>query len=294
MQDVVSDVLFELLKPNRLTAVLDIGANAIDGVPPYKGMLANGLCTVTGFEPQASALAELDRRKGPQERYLPFAIGDGTERVLYVCRAQGMTSLLRPDPEHLALFNEFPKLGHIEREICVTTHRLDDIDAIEHVDFLKIDIQGSELEAIKSGQQTLSKAVAIQTEVSFVTLYQSQPTIGIIDTALREMGFMPHCFAEVKMWPIAPTVVDGNQRKPLRQLLEADVVYIRDITRTQNMDGEQWKHLALIAHHCYGSYDLTSYAIRAATQLGALPPNALQRYLDILSPKRDKQPPAQR
>src|SRR5437016_7086753 len=87
------DVLFELLRPERLTAVVDVGANPIDGDPPYKPMLAKGLCTVIGFEPQADALAELDRRKGPRECYLPYAIGDGREHVLHVCRERGMSSL---------------------------------------------------------------------------------------------------------------------------------------------------------------------------------------------------------
>ena len=82
------DPLFQLLMPEQLTAVVDIGANPIDAEPPYKQMLAGGLCTVTGSEPQASALAELERRKGPLERYLPLAVGDGTERVLRVCAAR--------------------------------------------------------------------------------------------------------------------------------------------------------------------------------------------------------------
>ena len=33
----------------------------IDGDPPYKAMLAAGLCEVTGFEPQAEALARLEK-----------------------------------------------------------------------------------------------------------------------------------------------------------------------------------------------------------------------------------------
>jgi FkbM family methyltransferase len=286
MGNIASDPFFELLKPERVTAVIDIGANPIDGDPPYKLMLAGGLCTVTGFEPQAEALAELDRRKGPRERYLNFAIGDGTERVLYVCRARGMTSLLRPDPGHLALFNEFLQLGHIEQKICVQTHRLDDIDAIAHVDFLKIDVQGSELDVFKAGQQKLARTVVVQTEVAFFTLYKNQPTIGAIDIALRGMGFVPHCFASLKKWPIAPTVIDGEPRKPLHQLLEADLVYVRDFSRSENMVGEQWKHLALIAHHCYGSFDLAARAVIEATRLGEVQPNALQEYLKILEMNR--------
>ena len=42
----------------------------------------------------------------------------------------------------------------------------------------------------------------------------------------------------------------------MNQLLEADVVYVRDFTFPDKMSSEQLKHLALIAHHCYGSYDL--------------------------------------
>ncbi len=45
-------LLAELIKPERLTAVVDVGANPIDGVPPYRPLLAKGLCTVVGFEPQ--------------------------------------------------------------------------------------------------------------------------------------------------------------------------------------------------------------------------------------------------
>jgi len=64
---VSDDPLFELLRPQRLTAMVDIGANPIDGDPPYKTMLGRRLCTVTGFEPQVEALAALNARKSDLE-----------------------------------------------------------------------------------------------------------------------------------------------------------------------------------------------------------------------------------
>ena len=282
MDQALHDALFDLLRPHRLTAVIDIGANPIDGDPPYKDMLAAGLCVVTGFEPQADALAELDRRKGPRERYLPYAVGDGRAHTLHVCSERGMTSLLPPDRERLGLFNEFLLYGLVEREIRIATHRLDDIKEIKDVDLLKIDIQGGELDVFKSGRRALAHAVAVQTEVSFVPLYRGQPPFGVIDTFLRSVGFIPHCFAELKLRPLAPIVVDGDPQKGGRQLLEADVVYVRDFSRPENMDGEQWKHLALIAHHCYGSVDLAHRAIAAAARIGAVPPEAPDQYLKVL------------
>ena len=40
---------------------------------------------------------------------------------------------------------------------------------IQHLDFLKIDIQGGELAVFRGGKAKLAQSVAIQTEVSFVT-----------------------------------------------------------------------------------------------------------------------------
>jgi FkbM family methyltransferase len=276
------DFLTEILTPGRLTAIVDAGANPIDGDPPYKAMLAAGLCEVTGFEPQGPALARLEKSKGPRERYLPYALGDGSERTLNICELEGMTSLLVPDPTHLALFNLFPIWGTVKSQIPVTTRKLDDIAEIAHLDFLKMDIQGTEREVLAHGRGKLAESVVIQTEVSFVPLYRGQPVFGEMDLALRELGFLPHSVTGTKIWPIAPMVVGDQPNRGIRQLLETDMIYVRDFSRPENMSAEQWKHLALIAHHCYGSYDLALKAIVTLIGMGAVPESANRRYLASL------------
>lgn len=277
------DPLTQILNPARRTQVVDVGANPIDGEPPYKRMLAQGLCEVTGFEPQPDALARLNAAKGPLERYLPHAIGDGTWRTLNLCKLEGMTSLKVPDPAHLALFNLFPTWGDVTARTDIQTRRLDDVAELDRMDFLKMDVQGSERDVLEHGRTTLADTVAIQTEVSFIPLYKDQPTIGTMDVMLRDLGFLPHCFAELKVWPLAPTVVSGQPNRGLRQLLEADLVYVRDFTRAQNMTVEQWKQLALIAHHCYGSVDLATRCLNMLSELGAVPADASHRYQSSLS-----------
>jgi hypothetical protein len=123
----------------------------------------------------------------------------------------------------------------------------------------------------------------VQTEVSFVTLYKDQPGVGAVDLELRAQGFIPHCFAAIKQWPIAPCVVGGDPRRPLRQLLEADMVYVRDFARDESMGDEQLKHLALIAHHCYGSFDLALRCVTRLEQRRALHPGAQHAYLQLLA-----------
>lgn len=279
----MTTALRDLLAPQRLTDVVDIGANPIDGEPPYRPMLASGLCRVTGFEPQADALRALQAGKGPHERYLPNAVGDGAEHTLNICRGSGMTSLYDPDPHTLSLFEVLEPYGEVIDRVPLATQKLDDIAAIEHIDYLKIDIQGGELAVFQHGRAKLADTVAIQTEVSFVTLYRDQPSLGDVDLELRSQGFIPHCFAAIKKWPIAPYVVNDDPRWALNQLLEADMVYVRDFSRPDSLTDEQLKHLALIAHHCYGSFDLAMHCVMLLEKRSSLENGAQQSYSRILA-----------
>ena len=274
--------VLDLVCCSRLTAIVDIGANPIDGDPPYKAMLEAGLCTVTGFEPQPDALAELQRRKGPLETYLPYVVGDGESHCLTIAQASGMSSLLRPDARRLALFNGFTEFGAVIDEVEVVAHRLDDIDEVGEFDLLKIDIQGGELGTFRNGRRKLMSAVAVQTEISFVPLYENQPVLGEVDLELRSQGFLPHSFTEIKRWAIAPTVFQGNFRVGQNQLLEADMVYVRDIAYPERLTDEQLSHLAMIAFHVYGSTDLTAFCILELSRRGRTSADAGARFYDRL------------
>lgn len=279
----VNDELFKILQPQRLTAVVDIGANPVEGAPPYKTLMDSGLCSIVGFEPQEDALAVLISAKSPRETYLPYIIGNGQPQTLHVCAASGMTSLLKPDQNTLSMFHLFSDFGKVRSTLPVETRRLDDVTEIEHLDFLKIDIQGGELSVFQSGRQKLAKAVVIQTEISFVTLYENQPSFGDVDLELRGQGFIPHAFANVKRWGLAPMLVNNNPRQGINQLLEADIVYVRDFSRPEAMSDEQLKHIVLIAHHCYCSYDLALRCLLLLEQRGGVTPGVQQRYLQLVS-----------
>lgn len=272
----------DLLSPSRLTHVVDVGANPLDGgKPPYLPMLKAGLCHVTGFEPQQQALLALLLKQGANELYLPYAVGDGRATTLKVCRATGMTSLLEPDPTMLGLFPSLQPHGEVVARVPLETHRLDDISEIEHVHLLKIDVQGSELTVFQHGQQKLAEAVTIQTEVSFVALYRDQPSFGEVDSELRGQGFIPHCFAGVSRRPIGDFEVGDTALPWFNQLTDADIVYMRDVTRPDVMTDEQLKHLGLIAHHCYRSIDLAFRCVQLLEERQAVEDGSAQRYLSL-------------
>lgn len=279
VSDETVSALRDLLAPARLTHVVDVGANPITNgqayTPPYSPMLTQGLCRLTGFEPQQHALAELLGRCGPNEQYLPYAVGDGGAHTLNVTRSQGMTSLLTPDEVNLKVLGRLHAAAEVVEQIPMETRRLDDIAEIEHLDFLKIDIQGGELAVFQNGRNKLADCVAIQVEVAFVTFYEGQPTQGDIDAELRGQGFIPHCFAEMKKWPIAPSLL-----RPMNQILEADIVYVRDFFAPDGLSDEQLKQLALIAHHCYKSFDLALRCVGLLEERNAVEAGTLRRYTE--------------
>jgi hypothetical protein len=167
-------------------------------------------------------------------------------------------------------------------EATVSTRRLDDIAEISAIDYLKIDAQGSELSIFRHGQQRLMQAVAIQTEVSFLPLYHDQPTFGEIDIELRGLGFVPHAFVAINKRLIAPMFNAADPYAAIHQLLEADVIYVRDFTKPDAMSDEQLTQLAMIAHHCYQSHDLAVNCIHHLERRHAIASGGTRAYGNLL------------
>ncbi len=167
--------------------------------------------------------------------------------------------------------------------IEIETKRLDDVVELGRVDFLKIDIQGGELDVFRNAQRTLANTAVFHTEAPLVPLYENQPTLGEIDVCLRALGFIPHCFAGVKTGMISPLVIDNNPWLTLRQLLDADIVYVRDFRDPTNLTDDQLRHLGLIAHAYYGSYDLACRCVVLLEQRKVIPAGSVSAYVDLVN-----------
>jgi FkbM family methyltransferase len=244
--------------------VVDIGANPIDGTPPYKGLLDRGYISLIGFEPQKEALKKLNIQKGPDEKYLPYAVGDGTGKILYLCQAEGMTSTLEPNFELLNHFQGYPDWAKVKQKLNIDTYRLDDIDEVPPIDWLKIDIQGGELAVFKNAEEKLKNCLVIQTEVNFIPLYKDQPLFAEIDQWMRAHGFMLHTLLEQRIRLFAPMVINNQIHQGINQLTTADAVYIKDFSNIK--DNDRLLKLACIMHEAYGSYDLSFLLLNNATK----------------------------
>lgn len=273
--------LFDLTSPLQ---VMDVGAAAIAETPVYKRILDMKMAHLAAFDGDARQISKLVEAYGEEHVsiYNEFLF-DGEKHDVFLCDPEsGMTSLLKPKKEALAFFNGFSFFGNVEATEEIQTTRLDDVEGLNFIDFLKMDVQGAELEILKNGENRLKNCLAVQLEVSFFALYESQPSFGEVDVYMRQRGYVPHRFLDVKRWSIAPTIIDNNIRAPGNQLLEADIIYISDPLDIKNVSNTQLEKLVVLAHYVLESIDLCVYYLLEMQRRKLIEHNGANTYVSNL------------
>lgn len=236
--------------------IVDIGANYLGYDAPYMPLLDQKIAHLVGFEPNPQALAILNKRKGTREKYLPYAVGDGNRHQLRLCKMSGMSSLFEPDFTYLNYFHYHPKWAEVVERVDVDTVRLDNVDEVSRLDYLKIDIQGGELMVFENAKQKIKDCVVIHSEVLFVPMYVGQPLFSEVDIFLRSQGFLLHRFEPLVKYMISPLVINNNSHDGISQVSYADAIFIRNYSQLMLLSSEQIIRMCVLLHDIYKSYDL--------------------------------------
>jgi FkbM family methyltransferase len=274
-------VLLRELPLTRRVKVVDIGANPMAADAAHKPLLDLGACDVVGFEPQPVAFAELAKIKSDRETYLPYAVGDGSQRMLRVYLDHGMTSFLPAYEAGQKAIAMRPWSALLE-EIPFDTKRLDDA-GLGEFDLLKIDVQGAENEVLAHAAKALAAATVVIVELRFFRLYEGEPMMGGVDTQLRSMGFELHKFLFTKTRSLRNSQNARLRHRYFRdQILDGDAVYIRDISKIEGFSDAQVMHLAVLASAVFESHSLTLFCLDHLVARRAVPANLPALYVDSL------------
>jgi FkbM family methyltransferase len=247
-------------------SIVDVGAMS-DGVDRYANLLEHGLASVVGFEPNPAELTRLVARGAPRCRYLPDCLGKGGPAVLHLTLYPGCTSLYRPNVPLIELFQGIGAADEngnffVFREEPVQTRRLDDVVECPPPDFLKLDVQGAELDVLEGACDKLWGTLVVEAEVEFVQLYENQPLFGDVDRFLRTHGFVLHKMIDIAGRALIPFRINNSDTAPSSQLLWADAVFVRDFTHLERFSDEQLLKTATILHEAYRSDDLAFHFLR--------------------------------
>jgi FkbM family methyltransferase len=206
-----------LLRSMDITVVLDVGAN----VGRYAAQLRRiGFGSrIVSFEPLAepfAALAEAAARDSRWEcRRQGLGSSDSTMKI-NVARNVHSSSMLKLNERVL---QSAPDAAYVGTE-QVGVVKLDTIwpQVIREGDrvYLKLDVQGFELEALKGAEASLPKISCIQAELSFVPLYEGSPTYTELIEYLGSRGFR------------LAGLEEGHDDVRTGEMLQADGIFVRD------------------------------------------------------------------
>lgn len=170
----------------------DVGAR---GGPPMNWLRIGCDVAYICFEPDSEEALKIEREFSRTQAFRGVvhqkALGakDGIE-TLRLTRFRPSSSLLEPNNDLLFKMAD-SDFYSVEQRIPVPITTLD--SALESskagIDFLKIDVQGYELEVLKGGGNTINDVVGCELEVSFLEIYKNQPLFAELDIFMRSHGF---------------------------------------------------------------------------------------------------------
>lgn len=210
---------------------------------------------IYGFDADADACAAANAELATRsinwtEQHIPVALGRAVGEVpLYVTANPMCSSLYPPNQAYLSRFAGLQEMMSPDFTIDMEVTTLDQAcqdHGIAQIDFLKIDVQGADLQVLEGATQQLAQnLLAIRIEVEFSPLYVDQPLFADVDIYLRQQGFtlfdLQGGYGSRSNLPIRSALRAG-------QLLWGDALYLRDLVpEQQNLGFKTPEHLFKLA-----------------------------------------------
>ena len=259
-------ILSEIIKKNNNDLsfnIIEIGAVQLSAEkePFYQLLDHFPSSKITGFELEKEVCSKMNSNAAKGVKYYPHALGSANERrKLYVTINPMCTSLYKPNEQLLKLYNKF-EVAYLKEEKEIDTITLDSFvkeNKIGEIDFIKIDVQGAELDIFKGGSNTLKNVLKIVTEVEFIPHYIDQPLFGDVCKFLEKHEFMFNKFLALGGRALKPIIFKNAYNAS--QHIWTDAIFVHHVQKIHNLSHEKLLKLSLLSL-IYGSIDLTHFCL---------------------------------
>ncbi|PCI77283.1 methyltransferase FkbM [Candidatus Aerophobetes bacterium] len=175
-----------------------------------------------GFDPDKEECDRLNQLYNSDRIHIiPLGLADYEGSAnLFITRGLGCSSMYEPNPAlveiNRAEFDCMEEIDQVEMEVT-TLDIWAKRSGIDHVDYIKLDTQGSELLILQGAQELLDSVRIIKTEVEFNPLYLGQPLFADVDAFLRSRGFV--------LWRFGDLVHYGTEDEHEMELGEVSFYY---------------------------------------------------------------------
>jgi FkbM family methyltransferase len=217
---------------------------------------------IIGFEIDKEVCDKMNLSARDGVKYYPHALGEFNEkRELYITNHPMCSSLYKPNEDLMSLYHNF-EVAYIKSKTTIETITLDnflDVHNIESLDFIKIDVQGAELDIFKGGKKALEDVLKIVCEVEFIHHYENQPLFGDVCKFLNDYDLMFNKFLGMAGRSLRPIILNSNKNFA-SQHIWSDAIFIKHVQKISKLSDKKLLKLSLLAA-VYGSLDLTHYCL---------------------------------
>tara|TARA_B100000900_G_scaffold191437_1_gene162082 strand:- start:263 stop:1138 length:876 start_codon:yes stop_codon:yes gene_type:complete len=217
---------------------------------------------IYAFDIDKNECEKLNKSAKKGLKFYPFALGKKNEiRKFYVTNKPECSSLYKPNEKLLKLYNNLS--GALLKDTKdIQTITLDEFcekETIKYLDFIKIDVQGAELDVLQGAKKSLENILCIITEVEFIDHYIDQPLYGDICSYLSDNDLMFQKFLGVGGRTLHPIILKNNINFATQHIW-SDAVFIKNILKISELENSHLLKLSIFAY-IYGSLDLTFFCL---------------------------------
>jgi FkbM family methyltransferase len=179
-----------ILSERAIDVVLDVGANEGQYALTLRSLGYRG--RIVSFEPLSAAFTRLEDVSAHDAGWecVRVALGERSDHATLNVAANSWSSSLRTTEARLVEAD--PETAFVDSEECEVT-TLDilrgQLVRPDERAFLKLDVQGYELEVLQGAEETLRQVEALDVELAVVRLYQGAPLLSDVVRHLDERGF---------------------------------------------------------------------------------------------------------
>lgn len=203
------------------------------------------LVDYVGFDPDPHEIVQL-RRAGAMDwrsvRYVAAALGrPDAVQTLHVTQNPECTSLFESNPEVVERYGMHDLFRIIDTAL-IPTRGLDELaveQELSEASYLKMDIQGAELEVLRTAPRLLEQSLTtLRVEVEFQPIYRQQPLFSDVNAFVVAQGFVLAGFHEPRAWALQAGGGARFQvsRDCLGDMIHADALYLRHPDRYSTHD----------------------------------------------------------
>ena len=217
---------------------------------------------IVGFEIDKEVCDKMNLSARDGVKYYPHALGEFNERKeLFITNHPMCSSLYRPNEDLISLYHNF-EAAYLKSETTIETITLDNFleaNNIGSLDFIKIDVQGAELDIFRGGKKALKDVLKIVCEVEFIHHYENQPLFGDVCKFLNGYDLMFNKFLGMAGRSLRP-IVFNSDKNFASQHIWSDAIFIKHIQKISKLSDKKLLKLSLLAA-VYESLDLTHYCL---------------------------------